>query len=67
MIPETPEHASNSSIDAPKNRNGGGVFIAMGAIVGVIAGGYLGQPSAGLLAGLALGTFVALLIWWKGR
>ena len=54
MNPENPEHASNSSGDGPKNRNGGG-------------GGYMGQPSAGLLAGLALGVLAALLIWWKGR
>jgi hypothetical protein len=27
----------------------------------------MGQPSAGLLAGLALGVLAALLIWWKGR
>jgi hypothetical protein len=67
MNPETPEHASKSSSDGPKNSNGGGVFIAIGAIVGVFAGGYFGQPSAGLLAGLALGALAALVIWWKGR
>lgn len=67
MNPETPDNASNPSGDGPGNRNGGGVFIAIGAIVGVFLGGYMGQPSAGLLVGLALGALAALLIWWKGR
>ena len=67
MNPETPKHASNSSSDGTENRLGGGVFIAIGAIVGVFAGGFLGQPSAGLLAGLALGTAAALIVWLKGR
>lgn len=64
---EPSKHASKSSNDRPVNRNGGGVFIAIGAMVGVFAGGYMGQPSAGLLAGLGLGALVALVIWWRGR
>jgi uncharacterized protein YqgC (DUF456 family) len=67
MNPETPKHASHPSGDRPENRSGGGVFIAIGAIVGAIAGGFMGQPSAGLLAGLALGALAALAIWWTGR
>jgi len=67
MMPETPKDASNSSSDGPQNRNGGGVFIAIGAIVGAIGGGLMGQPSAGLLAGLGLGALMALLVWWQGR
>ncbi|MGB5483831.1 hypothetical protein [Parasphingorhabdus sp.] len=67
MNSETPEHASDSSGDGSENRKGGGVFIAIGAIGGVFAGIYLGQPSAGLLAGLALGAAAALLVWLKGR
>ena len=67
MNPETPDHASNSSSGKPGNRNGGGVFIAIGAIAGAITGGFMGQPSAGLLAGLTLGALAALLIWWQGR
>ena len=43
------------------------IFQRIGAIVGVFAGGFLGQPSAGLLAGLALGAAAALLVWLKGR
>tara|TARA_R110000824_G_scaffold11746_7_gene51465 strand:- start:16863 stop:17066 length:204 start_codon:yes stop_codon:yes gene_type:complete len=67
MTIEKPQHASNPSSDGSKNRNGGGVFIAIGTIVGAIGGGYMGQPSAGLLAGLALGALAALIIWWQGR
>jgi len=59
MNPEPPKDASKSS-------SGGGIFIAIGAIGGVIAGGLMGQPSAGLLAGLALGALAALFIWWRG-
>ena len=67
MDPETPRDVSKSSNGKPGNRNGGGVFIAIGAIVGVFAGGYFGEPSAGLLAGLASGALAALVIWFKGR
>lgn len=67
MNPETPQHASNSSSDGTKNRSGGGVFIAIGVLAGAIVGGFMGQPSAGLLVGLGLGALVALAIWWRGR
>lgn len=67
MNPETPKHASNSSSDGSKNRSGGGIFIAFGTLAGAIIGGLMGQPSAGLLTGLALGALAALLIWWQGR
>ncbi|PHR15663.1 MAG: hypothetical protein COA41_16180 [Sphingopyxis sp.] len=67
MTPEPTEHASTSSTAEPVNRNGGGVFIALGTIGGAIIGGMMGQPSAGLLAGLALGALIAVLMWWRGR
>ena len=67
MDPETPKDASNSSSEGSRNRHGGGVFIAIGAIAGAIGGGLMGQASAGLLAGLVLGGLVALFIWWQGR
>lgn len=67
MNQEPLDNASNPSGGRPGNRNGGGVFIALGAILGAIGGGLMGQPSAGLLAGLVLGIAAALLIWWKGR
>ncbi|MEO9598973.1 hypothetical protein [Parasphingorhabdus sp.] len=67
MTSENPKHASNPSSDESDNRQGGGVFIALGAILGVLVGGYLGQPSVGLLSGLALGIVAALAIWLKDR
>ena len=67
MNSEIPKHASSSSSDGTANRNGGGIFIAIGTVGGAIVGGLMGQPSVGLLAGLALGAAAALLIWWRGR
>lgn len=53
--------------DRTRPSNGGGVFIAIGTIAGAIAGGLMGQPSIGLLAGLALGALAAFAIWLKDR
>lgn len=50
-----------------RNLRGGGSAIALLAIAGTIAGGLLGQPSAGLLAGIAAGALIALLIWLADR
>jgi hypothetical protein len=51
-----------------KNINGGGIFIALGAMVGVFGGRYFGgQTSVGLLAGTASGALVALAMWWFSR
>lgn len=46
-----------------KNPIGAGAPIAFLIIAGVIVGGLLGQPSIGLLAGVALGVMVAVLLW----
>lgn len=45
----------------------GGFFIAILTIGGAVAGGALGQPSIGLLAGFGLGVAIALSLWWKDR
>lgn len=45
--------------------SGGGFFIAILSIIGVFAGGFMGQPSIGLLAGFALGVMIAILLWLK--
>jgi hypothetical protein len=50
-----------------KSPAGAGAIIAFLAIFGVIAGGLMHQPSAGLLAGLGLGAIIAILMWWKTR
>jgi hypothetical protein len=52
----------------PQNRSAGGFFIAIGAILGVFGGRYWGgQTTIGLLAGLATGGAIALIIWLRGR
>jgi len=45
---------------------GGGAPLALLVLAGVIIGGLMGQPSIGLLVGLALGSIVAVLIWRMG-
>lgn len=50
-----------------KNPTGAGAFIALLILAGAIGGGLLGQPSIGLLAGLALGVLLALVIWLRER
>ena len=64
-----PKHhlASSESSEVGRKSSGGGVFIALGAIIGVLAGGFMGQPSAGLLAGLFVGALAAVILWLKER
>ncbi|EQB07371.1 hypothetical protein L288_09705 [Sphingobium quisquiliarum P25] len=50
-----------------KNPTGAGAIIAFLILGGTIAGGLMGQPSAGLLAGAALGALIALLLWLRER
>jgi hypothetical protein len=51
-----------------RNMSGGGIFIALGAMVGVFGGRYFGgQTSIGLLVGTAVGTLIALAMWWLSR
>ncbi|MCW2349663.1 hypothetical protein M2336_003383 [Sphingobium sp. B1D7B] len=55
----------NSSGD--KSPMGGGAPLAGLILLGTIVGIATGQPSIGILAGLALGVIVAVAIWLKGR
>ena len=51
-----------------KNISGGGIFIALGAMIGVFGGRYFGgQTSIGLLVGTASGVVIALAMWWFSR
>ncbi|HEX7876762.1 MAG TPA: hypothetical protein VF489_09290 [Sphingobium sp.] len=50
-----------------KNPTGAGAIIALLILGGTIVGGMMGQPSAGLLAGAALGALIALLLWLRER
>ncbi|QTD57944.1 hypothetical protein [Parasphingorhabdus cellanae] len=49
------------------NKNAGGFFLAAGCIIGTVGGGLLGQPSIGLLGGLAAGALIAIAIWYFDR
>lgn len=57
-------------MDKLDNSNGnkgpvaGGVFLALGAIGGALAGVMVGEASAGLLVGLAIGAGLAGLVWY---
>lgn len=50
-------------------RTGGGIFIAIGLIVGPIIGLIYGQPSIGLIGGLVAGLAVAggIALWEMRR
>lgn len=45
---------------------GGGAPLALLLLAGVIIGGLLGQPTIGLLVGLALGIVAAIAVWRMG-
>lgn len=50
-----------------KNPTGAGAIVALMILAGTILGGLWGQPSAGLLAGTALGILAAVLLWLRDR
>lgn len=50
-----------------KNPTGSGAILALTILGGTIVGGLIGQPSAGLLAGTALGIVIAVLLWLRER
>lgn len=50
-----------------KGSRAGGFIVALGIMAGAVIGGLFGEPSAGLLAGGALGVLVALAIWLRDR
>ncbi|WP_169802581.1 hypothetical protein [Sphingobium abikonense] len=53
--------------DRRSTPTGSGAIIALLILVGTIGGGLLGQPTIGLLSGLALGIIIALLIYLGER
>ncbi len=52
---------------SPRNPRAGGMPIALGTMIGVIAGALLGQTTIGFFVGLATGIAVAVLIWRNDR
>lgn len=51
----------------PSGPRAGGFLIAVSIMAGTLIGGFLSQPTIGLLAGFGLGVIVALLVWWRDR
>jgi len=48
-------------------RVAGGIFIALGLLIGAIIGVAMDQPSAGAVIGMAIGTVIAVAIWVMDR
>lgn len=51
----------------PKQPTGAGAIIALLTLAGTFIGGFMGQPSIGLLTGLGGGLLIALLLWLRER
>ncbi len=56
-----------SGTENSRPRLAGGIFVALGLLVGAIAGIAMNQPSAGMIVGFGLGSAIALLIWLFDR
>ncbi len=48
-------------------RLAGGIFVALGLLIGAILGVAFDQPSAGLVIGMAIGSVIAVAVWWFDR
>jgi len=53
-----------SETENSKPRLAGGIFVALGLLLGAIVGIAINQPSAGMVAGFAMGVVIALAIWF---
>ena len=54
----------------PKRRRArlaGGVFVALGLVIGIIVGTFYAQPSIGMLVGAGIGLLLLLLVWLLDR
>lgn len=56
-----------SETENSRPRLAGGIFVALGLLVGAIVGIALNQPSAGMIAGFGIGTAIAMIIWLFDR
>jgi hypothetical protein len=50
-----------------RNPSGAGAIIALLILAGTIIGGFMGQPSIGLLTGTGTGVLIAVLLWLRDR
>ena len=55
--------------ETPNNqpRLAGGIFVALGLLIGAILGVAFDQPSAGLVIGMAIGSLIAVAVWLFDR
>jgi uncharacterized membrane protein YhhN len=57
---------SGIPVSRPPQR-GGGIFIALGLVLGAVGGVLAHQPSLGLLAGLGVGVIAAIVLAVRDR
>lgn len=53
--------------DPIPNPRAAGPLLALAIFVGVIAGAIIGQPSAGFVGGVVIGTMIAIALWLADR
>lgn len=56
-----------SDLENSQPRLAGGIFIAIGLLVGAIIGVALDQPSAGMVIGMGVGAAIAVAVWLLDR
>ncbi len=56
-----------SKNESSQPRLAGGIFIAVGLLVGAIGGVALDQPSAGMVIGMGVGAALAMAVWILDR
>ncbi len=56
-----------SGTENSQPRLAGGIFIAIGLLVGAVVGVKMDQPSAGMIIGMAAGASIAVLVWLFDR
>jgi hypothetical protein len=53
-----------SETENSRPRLAGGIFVALGLLVGAIVGIAINQPSLGMVTGFGVGVVIALVIWF---
>lgn len=56
-----------SEIKNSQPRVAGGIFVALGLLVGAIVGIAMNEASAGMIGGFAIGCAIAVAVWLLDR
>jgi len=56
-----------SECENNRPRLAGGIFIALGLLLGAIVGIAMNEPSAGMIIGFGIGSAIAIVIWLLDR